>query len=104
MSAAALRAVSEPRRQQILRLVWDQERPAGDIAASFEVTFGAVSQHLRVLHEAGLVSVRRDGRRRLYQARREQLGPLRAVLEDLWRDRLAELRVLAEAEERAPDA
>jgi DNA-binding transcriptional ArsR family regulator len=64
MHATALRAVSEPRRQQILRLVWDRERPAGDIAASFDVTFGAVSQHLRVLHDAGLVSVRRDGRRR----------------------------------------
>ena len=100
MHATALRAVSEPRRREILRLVWDQERPAGDIAASFDVTFGAVSQHLRVLHDAGLVSVRRDGRRRLYHARHDQLGPLRAVLEDLWRSRLGELRDLAEAEER----
>jgi DNA-binding transcriptional ArsR family regulator len=100
MRATALRAVSEPRRQQILRLVWDRERAAGDIAASFDVTFGAVSQHLRVLHDAGLVSVRRDGRRRLYQARHEQLGPLRAVLEDLWRSGLLELKSLAEAEER----
>ena len=99
MQRAALRAVSEPRRQQILRLVWDQERPAGDIAASFDVTFGAVSQHLRVLHDAGLVTVRRDGRRRLYQARREHLGPLREVLEDLWRSGLEELKTLAEAEE-----
>ena len=101
MSAAALRAVSEPRRQQILRLVWDQERPAGDIAADVDVTFGAVSQHLRVLRDAGLVSVRRDGRRRLYRARREQLGPLRAVLEDLWRSGLEELRTLTEAEEQS---
>ena len=100
MSATALRAVSEPRRQQILRLIWDRERPAGEIAASFDVTFGAISQHLRVLHDAGLVTVRRDGRRRLYQARREQLGPLRAVLEDLWRSGLEELRSQAEAEER----
>jgi DNA-binding transcriptional ArsR family regulator len=104
MSAAALRAVSEPRRRQILRLVWDTERPAGDIAASFDVTFGAVSQHLRVLHDAGLVSVRRDGRRRLYQARREHLGPLADVLENLWRDRLEELKALAEAEEQGADA
>jgi DNA-binding transcriptional ArsR family regulator len=101
MSVAALRAVSEPRRREILRLVWDRERPAGDIAASFDVTFGAVSQHLRVLHDAGLVSVRRDGRRRLYRARREQFGPLRAVLEDLWRSDLEELKTLAEAEERS---
>ena len=57
-----------------------------------------------MLHDAGLVSVRKDGRRRLYQARREHLGPLRAVLEDLWRDRLEELRALAEAEERSADA
>jgi DNA-binding transcriptional ArsR family regulator len=99
MSVAALRAVSEPRRQQILRLVWDRERPAGEIAASFDVTFGAVSQHLRVLHDAGLVSVRRDGRRRLYQTRREHLGPLRDVLEDLWRSGLEDLKTLAEAEE-----
>ena len=56
-----------------------------------------------MLHDAGLVSVRRDGRRRLYQARREHLGPLRAVLEDLWRDRLEELRTLAEAEELGAD-
>jgi DNA-binding transcriptional ArsR family regulator len=54
-----------------------------------------------VLRDAGLVSVRRDGRRRLYRARREQLGPLRAVLEDLWRSGLEELRTLAEAEERS---
>jgi DNA-binding transcriptional ArsR family regulator len=100
MHASALRAVSEPRRQTILRLVWDQERAAGDIAASFDVTFGAVSQHLRVLHDAGLVSVRRDGRRRLYRARPEALGPLRAVLEDLRRSGLQELKTLAEAEER----
>jgi DNA-binding transcriptional ArsR family regulator len=100
MHATALRAVSEPRRQQILRLVWDRERAAGDIAASFDVTFGAVSQHLRVLHDAGLVTVRRDGRRRLYRARPERLGPLREVLEDLWRSGLLELKALAEAEER----
>jgi DNA-binding transcriptional ArsR family regulator len=101
MQSAALRAVSEPRRRAILRLVWDRERPAGDIAARFDVTFGAVSQHLRVLEGAGLVSVRRDGRRRLYRARPEQLGPLRAVLEDLWRSGLEELRDLAEDEERS---
>jgi DNA-binding transcriptional ArsR family regulator len=101
MSTTALRAVAEPRRQQILRLVWDQERPAGDIAARFEVTFGAVSQHLRVLTDAGLVEVRRDGRRRLYRARPERLGPLRAVLEDQWRSGLEDLRTLAEREERS---
>ena len=89
MSTAALRAVAEPRRQQILRLVWDQERSAGEIAARFDVTFGAVSQHLR------------DGRRRLYRARPERLGPLRAMLEDQWRSGLEELRTLAERDERS---
>jgi DNA-binding transcriptional ArsR family regulator len=54
-----------------------------------------------VLHDAGLVSVRRDGRRRLYRARPEALGPLRAVLEDLWRTGLEELKAEAEAEERS---
>jgi DNA-binding transcriptional ArsR family regulator len=54
-----------------------------------------------VLEDAGLVSVRRDGRRRLYRARREHLGPLRAVLEDQWRSGLEELRALAETEERS---
>ena len=56
-----LAAVAEPRRREILRMIWDQERPAGEIAAAFDVTFGAVSQHLRVLREAGLVEVRKDG-------------------------------------------
>jgi DNA-binding transcriptional ArsR family regulator len=103
MSVTALRAASEPRRQEILRLVWDRERAAGDIAARFDVTFGAISQHLRVLQDAGLVSVRRDGRHRLYQARREHIGPLRHVLEELWRTSLHDLKALAEAEERSAD-
>lgn len=90
-------ALAEPRRREILRLVWDRERPAGEIAARFDVTFAAVSQHLRVLREAGLVSVRRDGRRRLYRARTEGMGPWREVLETMWTDRLARLRDLAEA-------
>ena len=104
MSAAALRAVSEPRRQQILCLVWDQERPAGDIAASSTSPSGPSPSTCGCCTTPALVSVRRDGRRRLYRARREHLGPLRAVLEDLWRDRLEELRALAEAEERSADA
>ncbi len=76
----ALHAVAEPRRREILRLVWDAERSAGDVAAHFDVTFGAVSQHLAVLRKAGLVSVRKDGNRRLYRADRAALGPLAAWL------------------------
>jgi DNA-binding transcriptional ArsR family regulator len=94
----ALQVVAEPRRRAILRLVWDQELPAGDIAARFEVTFPAVSQHLRVLRDAGLVSVRRDGRTRLYKTDRKALGPLRPMLEKMWNDNLDRLVALIEEE------
>lgn len=100
MDLTALAVVAEPRRREILRLVWDEERPAGEIAAAFDVTFGAVSQHLRVLREAGLVDVRRDGRRRLYRARRDCMGPLCDLLEQMWSGRLERLRAMAEQKER----
>ncbi|MGH2393353.1 MAG: metalloregulator ArsR/SmtB family transcription factor, partial [Candidatus Limnocylindria bacterium] len=64
----ALQVVSQPHRREILRLVWDRELSAGEIADQFDVTFGAVSQHLRVLRDAGFVRARRDGNRRLYHA------------------------------------
>jgi DNA-binding transcriptional ArsR family regulator len=85
--------VLEPRRRKILRLVWDDERTAGDIAGHFDRTFGAVSQHLAILREAGFVTVRRDGNRRYYLADRRGLGDLAGVLEAMWSttlDRLAE--------------
>jgi len=97
---AALRAIAEPHRREILRLVWSRELPAGDIAAHFDVTRPAISQHLRVLAGAGLVSERRDGTRRFYAARRESLAELRAYLETFWDDRLRRLKAVAEAEER----
>jgi DNA-binding transcriptional ArsR family regulator len=101
MSAAVLHAVAEPRRREILRLVWDGERAAGDIHRALgEVTFGAVSQHLRVLAEAGLVEARREGRHRYYRARRAALGPLRKWLEQMWASALDDLAALAEGEER----
>ena len=96
----ALHAVAEPRRREILRLVWDAERSAGDVAAHFDVTFGAVSQHLAVLRNAGLVSVRKDGNRRLYRADRAALGPLAAWLESMWTAELDTLAALAEQVER----
>lgn len=96
----ALHAVAEPRRREILRLVWDAERSAGDVAAHFDVTFGAVSQHLAVLRKAGLVSVRKDGNRRLYRADRAALGPLAAWLESMWTAELDTLAELAEQVER----
>jgi DNA-binding transcriptional ArsR family regulator len=98
---AALEAIVEPRRREILRLVRDQEMTAGRIAAHFDVTRQAISQHLRVLHGAGLVSERRDGTRRIYRVRPEGLLELREFLDDFWSDRLQKLKREAEAEEKS---
>ncbi len=100
---AALRAIAEPRRREILRLVSSQELPAGEIASHFAVTRPAISQHLKVLKEAGLVDERRDGTRRLYRARPQGLAELRAFFEDMWDDSLARLKAEAERDERARD-
>ena len=99
-SEAALRAITEPHRREILRLVRDDELPAGEIASHFSVTRSAVSQHLRVLREAGLVTERKDGTRRLYRARPEGLEELREYLEDFWDEQLFRLKRAAEREER----
>jgi len=95
-----LAVVAAPRRREILRLIWDRELSAGDIAAALPVTFGAVSQHLSVLREAGIVDVRHEGTHRYYRANREQIGPLAAVLEAYWSDALD--RLAAEAEREDP--
>lgn len=79
-----LAVLAEPRRRAILRLVWDRELPAGEIAEAVPVTFGAVSQHLAVLSRAGFVDLRRDGRRRYYRANQARLGPLAEVLRAMW--------------------
>ncbi|SRR5713226_1399364 len=97
---AALRAIAAPHRRRILALVRDEELAAGEIAAHFDVTRPAVSQHLNVLKEAGLVSERRNGTRRLYRARPEGLAELKAFLEGFWDDRLGALKREAEKEER----
>jgi len=98
-----LLALGAPRRRDILRLVRRRERSAGEIHRALgDVTFGAVSQHLGVLERAGLVTARRDGRRRLYQARPDGLEPLREWLASMWDDALGSLRRLAEAEEARP--
>jgi DNA-binding transcriptional ArsR family regulator len=97
---AALKAIAAPRRRQILTLVRDDELSAGEIASHFDVTRPAVSQHLNVLKEAGLVSERRNGTRRLYRARPEGLADLKAFLEDFWNVRLDALKREAEKEER----
>src|SRR5437763_16188283 len=99
----ALRALAEPRRRAILRLVAHQELPAGEIAAAFEVTRTAVSQHLTVLKEAGLLTERRAGTRRLYRARPEGLAGLRQFLDEMWASSLDVARRLVEAERGISD-
>lgn len=94
----ALQVVGEPRRREILRLVWDRERTAGEIASQFDVTFGAVSQHLAVLREAGFVNVRRAGNQRFYQTDRKALGPLAQALEAMWSSSLDRLAAAVESD------
>ena len=97
---AALKALAEPRRRAILRLVWSQELPATDIAERFhDVTRPAISQHLAVLKEANLVTERRDGTRRLYRANAGTMAELRTFLDQYWTSGLERLRDVAEAEE-----
>ncbi|MFL5963029.1 MAG: ArsR/SmtB family transcription factor [Gaiellaceae bacterium] len=88
----ALRALSDPGRRRILTLVRDEEHSAGEIAAEFTVSWPAVSQHLRVLKEAGLVTERREGTRRLYRVRPEGLDDVRAFLDEFWDDKLERLK------------
>ncbi len=98
-----LRALAEPRRRAILRLVAHDELPAGEIAAEFDITRTAVSQHLTVLKQAGLLSERREGTRRLYRARPEALAGLRTFLDDLWAGALDTARRLVESERGIDD-
>ena len=102
-----LSVLNSPRRREILRLCWDERRAAGAIHEALpDVTFGAVSQHLAKLRDAGLVDVERQGKSRLYRARRTALGPLRRWLEATWDDALYRLQLEAELEaaRRGPTA
>lgn len=102
---AALRAVADPTRRAILRLVRDDELAAGDVARRFpSMSRPAVSQHLRVLADAGLVEVRADGNRRLYRWQREGLRDAAAFVDEMWSDRLVRLKDAAEREERRTGA
>jgi DNA-binding transcriptional ArsR family regulator len=92
-----LEAISNPRRREILRLVWDEERSAGDIASRFDVTWSAISQNLKVLRSAGLVAERREGTKRLYRAHPAALGSLAEVLREMWE---RDLDAVAEAMDR----
>ena len=93
---AALRALADSTRRQIVALVWRNERPSGQIASHFSLTRPAISQHLAVLLASNLVSVRQEGTRRLYRANREALAQLRAELGAFWDDRLDRLKAAAE--------
>ena len=95
----ALRAIAEPRRREILGLIRRDELSSTEIASHFDVTRPAISQHLGVLEQAGLVDVRRVGTRRLYRVRPEGLAELRSFIEDFWIERLQRLKLEAEAEE-----
>jgi DNA-binding transcriptional ArsR family regulator len=97
---AAFRAMADPIRRQILRLIWREERTVGDIGARFDVSQPAISQHLKVLRDTGLVDVRQAGTRRYYLANRAAMAALRALLEEFWDERLAALKTELEAEQR----
>ena len=87
-----LDAISTARRREILRLVWERELSAGDIAARFDVSWPAISQNIAVLRKAGLVTERREANRRFYRADRQALGSLQAALEEMWAQDLDRLR------------
>jgi DNA-binding transcriptional ArsR family regulator len=97
-----LQVIGDRTRREILRMVWDGERSAGEIADRFPVTFGAVSQHLGVLRSAGFVTVRPEGNRRFYSADRQALGPLAQVLEAMWSTSLDRLAAAVEADPTPP--
>jgi DNA-binding transcriptional ArsR family regulator len=96
--------LAPPSRQAILRLIWMEEKNASQIAARMaaksHITFGAVSQHLAILREAGLIEQRKHGRERWYRANQKPLGAIAEYLESMWFSRLTKLKAAAEKEER----
>ena len=100
----ALQVLAAPRRMRILELVWDRELSAGEIAAQFDISWPAISQHLSVLKSAGFVVERREAQSRIYRVDKGALGSLRAVVEEHWRMSLGRIKDLAEAEQRSKDS
>ncbi len=96
-----LRALADPTRRSMLRLVRSQELAAGQIATHFPISQQGVSQRLQVLHRAGLIAERREGTRRLYLLQPDALGPVRALLEDLWPDALERLKHIVDEDKRS---
>ena len=101
-TASMLRALAEPRRVAILKLIRKREMRAGQIAENFNTTRSAISQHLRVLMKAGLLDERRRGTSRLYRLRMDGFAQLRAMIDTFWEDALARLK--SEAEKQAEEA
>ena len=97
----ALKAIADSTRRRILSLVWHDERLAGSIASCFDMSQPAVSQHLKVLLDAGLVTLRREGTKRYYRANHHAMTAVRRLIEAFWDERLAALKDAAEAEQRA---
>ena len=95
---AVARALAEPNRREILRLVRDEEQTVGQIAEHFAISRPAVSQHLRILEEADLVDIRPEGTRRWYRARPEGLGELRSWIDEFWTHQLTDLKREVEQE------
>lgn len=88
----ALKAIAHPSRRQMLQLVWETERPSTELARRCRLSPPAASQHLKVLREAGLVSVRAEGNRRYYKARAERVAQVAALLDRFWGEKLARLQ------------
>jgi DNA-binding transcriptional ArsR family regulator len=100
MIEKVIQAITEPRRREILSLVRDGEMTSSSIASHFEISAPAISQHLRVLEESGLVLVRREGTKRYYRMRREGFSELKQYIDRFWDDSLLLLKEAAEEEER----
>ena len=96
----SMRTAMEPRRLQILELIWEKELGVNDIASRLPVSVAAVSQHLSKLRSAGLVSVRPEGRKRFYRATKADMGAMAVLLESFWTEKMDALEVLAETVER----
>jgi DNA-binding transcriptional ArsR family regulator len=97
-TAEGLQVIASPRRMRILELTWDQELSAGELASHFDVTWSAISQHIKVLKSAGFLTERRAGTSRFYRADKDGLGALRSIVETQWREHLLNIKALAEAE------
>jgi DNA-binding transcriptional ArsR family regulator len=100
MIEKVIHAIAEPRRREILNLVRDRELTSSAIASHFEISAPAISQHLKVLEESGVVVVRRAGTKRYYSIRREGFAEIKQYIDRFWDDSLLLLKEAAEAEER----